>query len=196
MDESQIRRLLQRAEEIQQQSDLNVDHGPEVEQIALAAEEAGLSRDAVRRALQERLSLERPAQVDDLVFAKSPDGRHYVAKVVGVEPGAFRLRFLTGSDATLPTADVKPFSAVPGMKLEVPWPNWGWWNSTVVSYDRDNGKVTVTDGMHQETFHISDVRLRADLPPVLQRTYSLTVVVVTAVCSGALGVLIARLLMR
>ena len=119
-----------------------------------------------------------------------------MARVTEVESGVVHLRFLNGSDAVLPTGNVRPFSVLPGTKLEVPWPDWGWWNCTVVSYDRENDKVTVTDGMDSKSFHLSDVRLKREGPSGLPQVYSLAVLLAVAATTGVLGVLIGHFLFR
>lgn len=161
MTNDQFREVLARAEEIDLQRAMQLEESNETNQLIAAAEEAGLSREAVLTALRERLSLaEQPLADGDLVFAQSADERHYVARVLSVDGGVLRVQFLNGSEATVKRAKCRPFQATPGSKMQAQWPNWGWWTCNVISYDSRNQKVQLSDGWsEQQWFHVSDVRL-------------------------------------
>lgn len=157
--EEEIREVLARAEEIHQRR----GNGPaenESEIVIRAAEEAGLPREAVEQAIRERFDI--PAEIPkprELVFAKSSDGRYYVAEVLESERG-IRVRFSKGGEVTLALQDLRPCTFLPGARIVCPWPDWGWWTCTVISYDAEKRKVKVTDGWgNYQTFAIADVRL-------------------------------------
>lgn len=161
MTNEQFREVLARAEEIDMQRAMRLEESNETNQLIQAAEEAGLSREAVMTALRERISLnEHPLAEGDLIFAKSADDRHYVARVQSVDGGILRVQFLNGSETTVERASCRPFQATPGSKMQAQWPSWGWWTCNVVTYDARNQKVQLSDGWgEQQWFHISDVRL-------------------------------------
>lgn len=157
--EEEIRQVLARAEEIHQRG----GHKPsesDSEIVIRAAEEAGLPREAVEQAIRERFDI--PAEIPkkgELVFAKSSDGRYYVAEVLESERG-IRVRFSKGGEVSLTLEDLRPCTFLPGARIVCPWPDWGWWTCTVISYDAEKRKVKVTDGWGgNQTYSIADVRL-------------------------------------
>lgn len=162
MNEHEIRSLLLRAEEIQRQAEIDVADDAEIDQIVAAAEEAGLSREAGLRALQERLRETAPPNVGEMVMAKSHDQRYYPAEVVGILRDQVRVRYLSGGEGTLPSQDLKRLWIGPGLRLEVPWPLWGWYSAEIVAYDPSTGQLTASDGMSQKRFHVSQVRMKRD----------------------------------
>src|SRR5262245_29566577 len=97
-----VREVLARAIEIQGTALQGNDFHSELEAVIQAAEEVGIARSAVERALRERLNLplEMPA-AGDLTFAKSADDRYYVAEIVAPTPEGFRVRFLRGGEHTV-----------------------------------------------------------------------------------------------
>jgi len=198
MDHDQIRQLLTRAQEIQHQQLTGDEAETEVDMIVAAAQETGLSREAVMQALRERTNLaERPVEAETLVFALGGGKHFHAAKVRRVEDGLVTVKFLSGAEVTLPRSDIKPFNMIPGQKVSCPWPNWGWWNSTVLSYDDENQKVYVTDGWgDNQTFHISDIRIATESPPLTARTSQWLIYAAVALTSGGIGALLMRLFMR
>lgn len=164
MDQESLRALLQRAEEIQEQRNVDLSWSATEKEILAAAEEAGLDRTAVEQALRERLSLESKAlQPGELVYVPTPDGYHRIATVLSTDENAVDVRFLSGSDHHVNRSDIRPFSLLPGQRIQAPWPNWGWWTCTVVSYDRDLKMGRLSDGWSEERFSLAD--LRADFRP-------------------------------
>lgn len=155
LTEHEIKEVLSRAQQIHMGS-LGATH-PE---LLKAAEEAGLPREAVEKALQERLDL-LPAdpEAGDLVFAKSADGCHYVAEIVETQGEAIRVRFVKGSETVLPRESLKPCSFLPGQELTADWPTWGWWRVKVVAYSEERREVQVTDGWTSQWFSIGSIRL-------------------------------------
>lgn len=80
LEDSEIREVLARAQEIQRHTR---PAAIELEAVIEAAEQVGIPRAAVERALRERLDLPaRAPAAGDLAFAKSADDRFYVAEVV------------------------------------------------------------------------------------------------------------------
>ncbi|MBS1714344.1 MAG: hypothetical protein JST30_08405 [Armatimonadetes bacterium] len=198
MQQETLRELLVRAEEIQQQSSVEIETRSEVQELIVAAEESGVSRDAILQALRERISAtERPLTEGELAFVTSSDGHQYVARTLDVGPHSVKVRFLKGGEASVPRTDVKPLSVMPGQTLCCPWPNWGWWNCKVVGYDPENLMVRVTDGWtEQASFHLSDVRLNKPSAPGFSRLKDKLFVVGIALGSGLLGALVQFLLTR
>ncbi|MCW5937988.1 MAG: hypothetical protein KIT11_11855 [Fimbriimonadaceae bacterium] len=197
MDQEEMRLVLARAEELQKQSQEEVDFGRDLGEIVQAAEEAGLDREAVLRALQERQAIQRPLKVDDLVFARSADGFSYPARVRSVEPYSVTVKFLNGGESTLQPEEVRRFSVTPGMTLNVPWPHWGWWNATVVSYDAENGKLLMSDGWtNNQPFHISDVRLPRTDTTWTRQAFTWAHMAAVGLAGTGLGMLVMKLLSR
>ncbi len=199
LSEIEIREVLARAEEIHARGGGSAS-SMDSEAVLRAAEEAGLPREAVEQALRERLDLlEAPPNSGDLVFAKSSDGRYYVAEVVDSTERSIRVRFLKGGEHARAGSDLRPCRFLPGGRITVPWPGWGWWGCTIVSYDATKRKVKVYDGWSAEkTFPISEVRLdpsRRRGAMSRAKAY-LWLAGVSLLAGGALGGLATWLLMR
>ena len=157
-DNDEIRNVLARASQIEQGESLSRS---DIEALMAAAEEVGIPRAAVERAVRERLALQmKPPVIGQLTFARSADDKYYVAEVVAVTGEAYTVRFIRGSEHTVGLDELKPCSFLPGERVVVNWPWWGPWTCTVLSYDRDGGRVTVTDGWGEtRDFGIGEVWL-------------------------------------
>lgn len=201
--EQQIREVLARAGEIQLHSDPGESEATQMEAIVAAAEEAGLSREAVLQAMRERLHVgtEGPA-VGSRVFATSADGKFYVADVLELGERSVRVRFLKGGELDVPLGSTQPASFLPGQRIVCPWPDWGWWTCTVVSYDADHGTVRAHDGWGTtESFPISEVRMdpprsRREHRPIPRLKFFLFSLAAGAALGGTLGGLITWLVLR
>ncbi|MBS1706129.1 MAG: hypothetical protein JST40_09665 [Armatimonadetes bacterium] len=198
MQPEELREVLIRAEQIQSQQVVNVDQEVETETIVQAAEEAGLSRDAVLQALQERLALTQAStQPGAIVMAESADGHFYAARVISSDTVAAKVKFLSGGEQSLPLNKIKPFSPVPGTQFSCPWQNWGWWNCKVVSYDSDNMRLLVTDGWgNQQGFHISEVRQNKERSPQSNQSLYYLYLGLTGFGGMVLGFVIRWLMFR
>jgi hypothetical protein len=190
----EMRAVLMRASEIQNASLANIDR----EMLLQAAEEVGISRDAVERALNERIKrpAKRPAP-GELYFAKSADGKFYVAEVIeALEEGA-RIRFLKGSEHTVALEDLRPCSFLPGERIICNWPWWGPWTCTVISYDATHRQVAVSDGWSESRiFPIHEVWIA---PPkagssAKTRIYA-TLIGAGAAAGAAIGSILTMLLL-
>src|SRR5687768_5183766 len=99
LTDDELRDVLARAEEIQSASRRKDEMNTELEAVIGAAEEMGLARPAIELALRERLAFSvTPPTVGSLVFARSADGKFYVANVLSISADAIRVRFLQGSE--------------------------------------------------------------------------------------------------
>ena len=191
----ELRAVLERAAEIQRdERDVELSH------VVSAAEEVGLSRQAVERALSERLNISlTPPTVGELAWAKSVDGKFYVAKVMSLFDGGANVRFLRGSQHRVALDEVRSCTLVPGERVVVNWPWWGPWTCSVISYDADRMEVKLTDGWGDtKTFPISDVWLTPAKPPssaARKRVYAKLIGVGVAV-GAALGALATAILVR
>jgi hypothetical protein len=161
LTDDELRDVLARAEEIQSGSRRGAEWNAEVAAVIGAAEELGLSRVAVERALRERLDLPpAPPAVGDVVWARSTDDKHYVAEVVSTADDTVRVRFMRGGEHALALDEVRPCSFLPGERAVVDWPWWGPWTCSVVSYDPASRYVKLSDGWGDtRTFSIADVWL-------------------------------------
>jgi hypothetical protein len=190
LTEEDIREVLARAEEIH----LLGEPSSQVD-IVRAAEEAGLPKEAVEQALRERFFAE-PPKVGDMVFAPSSDGRHYVAEVLAESGSSLKVRFMKGSEATVRADSLKPCGFLPGEEVSVDWPWWGWWGVSVVSYDKANKSVQVTDGWSEEWFSLDKVRLDPPKTPKAKRKAALWAYTVVGLLSGIGGAVVAWIVLR
>lgn len=160
--DEEIRAVIARAEEIERAGAIETSQA-DVEAVIQAAEAVGISRAAVERALRERHGVPgRPPVKGDLVFAKSADGKFYVAEVVSVDAEDFRVRYLRGGEHAVQISELRPCSLLPGERVVCHWPAWGPWTCAVVSYDAANRRVTLSDGWSQtRTVPIENVWLNA-----------------------------------
>jgi hypothetical protein len=161
LNDRELREVLARAEEIQGNLRSGPEFTAEVEALISAAAEVGISRDAMQRALRERLEFPLvPPTAGTLVFALSANGRHYPAEVVAVDQEAVRVRFLRGTEHSVAPDEIRTASLIPGEKVICDWPWWGPWNCTIISYDANRQRVKVSDGWGDtRTFPLSDVWL-------------------------------------
>jgi hypothetical protein len=199
LTEEQIRDALSRAEELHLRSALASDNDPAIESVLNAAEEMGLPREAMLKALQERLGKPMATpKVGERVFAKSADGKYYVAEVLATEGEEFRIRFLSGADATVSMEDLMPCNFVPGFKVVVQWPVWGWYKGDVVAYDAKREKVTVSDGWNEKKFSLDEIRLDPPKDSNLNPRAKIywTLISIGAAMGGTIGAVITWLLMR
>lgn len=198
MDHEQIRQLLTRAQEIQTHQLTGDEAEAELEQVVAAATETGLSREAVMQALRERTNLaDRPIEHNALVFAPGAGKHLYVAQVKSVDEGLVSVKFLSGGEATFPKSQIRSLDMLPGKKLGCQWQGWGWWNSTVLTFDAENKRVFATDGWGQnQFFSLSDVRLDQETDPQPGRARQWVFYLAVSLGSGALGALLMRLFMR
>ena len=147
LTDDELRDVLARAEEIQRTSRHGHEMHAELEAVIGAAEEVGLTRPAVERALRERLNL--PAALPapgTLAFATSADGNAYVSEVLSISADSARVRFLRGSEHLVTPDQLRPCSLIPGARVVCSWPWWGPWTCTVVGYDAASQSVELSDG--------------------------------------------------
>ena len=163
LTDDELRDVLARADEIQRSS----RHGPawnaEVAAVIGAAEEVGISREAVVRALEERLELPAPPPaVGSLAWAPSADGRLYVAEVLSAAEDGARVRFLRGGEHRVALDRLRQCGFLPGERVVCEWPWWGKWTCTVVAYDPAARRVKLSDGSGStKSFPIADVWMTA-----------------------------------
>ncbi len=58
-------------------------------------------------------------------------------------------------------ADLRTCSLIPGRKVQVQWPGWGWWNAIIDEHNPENGKITVLADYWSEErreFDLADLR--------------------------------------
>jgi hypothetical protein len=147
LTDEELREVLARAEEIERTSRHSHEMHAELEAVIGAAEEVGLSRPAVERALREvlNLSADLPAP-GTLTFATSADGNAYVAEIMSISPAGARVRFLRGGEHVVTPDQLRPCSLIPGERVVTNWPWWGVWTCTVVGYNPVSQRVELTDG--------------------------------------------------
>lgn len=193
----EIRNVIARAEEIQSATPIS---SAEFEALIHAGEEVGIGRVAIERALRERLNLpKRPPAIGELTFAKSADGKFYVAEVVGVSDDIYRVRFLRGSEHDVTLDEMRPSSFLPGEQVMANWEWWGPWPCTVMRYDRERREVTVSDGWSGDTrtFPLSEVWIAPRNKAVAKRGRIYAALIGVGITAGAaIGSIITALILR
>ncbi len=166
LTDNELRDVLARAEEIQRGSRQGDEWDAELAAVIGAAEEVGLSRHAVVRALDERFNLSAtPPVVGTLTWAQSADGKFYVAEVLSMLDDGARVRFLRGSEHRVTLDQLRPCAFIPGERVVCNWPVWGPWTCTVIAYDPVKQRVKVSDGWgYTRKFPVSDVWLAPAKP--------------------------------
>lgn len=200
LTDEELRDVLARAEEIERASRQGPEWDAEVAAVIAAAREIGLSRRAVERALAERLDLPAPPPaVGSLAWARSADGKSYVAEVLSISEEGARVRFLSGSEHQLTLDALRVCTLVPGERVACHWPMWGPWTCSVVAYDPAKQRVKLSDGWGStRTFPVAEVWLAlADADPQAARRRVYATLLGAGAAMGALiGSIITVLLIR
>lgn len=199
MEQWEIQDVLRRAQEIEHQQGTILDSADELDAFVEAAEESGISRDAVVQALRERLRVSAEAiEVGQLVFAPSADRRHHVATVVSNNGKTAKIRFVSGGEQICSIADLRMFSLTPGLRVEFNSPSMGVWLTAPVSrYNAEARTVTVNAWGTDETVSLEKVRLAPHRERGKLTTAHLwTTGIVATLLGTGLGVLISQLLFR
>jgi hypothetical protein len=194
LSQEEMQQVLRRAYELDYPEQTVANAPGDLDTFIRAAEESGISRESTLQALRERLG--HPVEglsEGNRVFAKSADGFYYVASVVELKGDRATVRFINGGDHTVPVTEIRGFSILPGQKLQVKWPNWGWWTVRVESYNPDTGILKATDGGYTESFTLDSVRLRQESRRIPRIS---TLLVRVAVIAGGLGIAIGAVLGR
>jgi hypothetical protein len=170
LSDVELHETLERAREIASQSSTGGVPDTSGEAFLKAAEEVGIPREAILQALRERQSaLGLSFEVGQTIFAPSVDGFWYPAEIVSLGQHTAEVQFVQGDRHTCALADLRPLALIPGRKLEVDWPHWGWWRVTVESYDPEAGTLSVTDGWSKKRFPISKTRLPSKIASPAQK---------------------------
>jgi hypothetical protein len=172
-------------------------HAPQssVDSFLQAAEELGLSRQALVQALRERSgqALEG-VEPGDAVFAKSADGAFYAATVLETKSHSAVVRFASAGDHEVALPDLRRFSILPGQKLEAKQGFWGWLPAEVEKYDPQKQKVTVSDGFNSKAYPLTEIRLPVEKTrrELAVRALLFRVGLISAGIGGVLGALLMR----
>lgn len=192
-DSVDVRSVLKHASEIEEAAALRQT---DMEILMDAAEQAGIPRTAIERALRERMVLPmEPPAVGQLVLARSADDKYYVAEVLQTSSHGHKVKFLRGGEHTLQTDDLRPCSFLPGERVVVNWPWWGPWTCTVLSYDVVERRITVTDGWGAtRDFRIAEVWIAPRKARGSRRKRLWAALVGAAAAGAAIGSLLTSLL--
>lgn len=200
LTDEELRDVLARAEELDHAARQGAEWNAELAALIGAAEEVGLSRRAVERALAERLNLPAsPPVVGSLAWARAADGRYYAAEVLAISEESTQVRFLRGSEHRLTPDEVRPCAFIPGERVVCNWPMWGPWTCTVVTYDSVKQRVKLSDGWgYTKSFPVSEVWLapaKADSRSTRRRVYAM--LLGAGAAAGALiGSIITAMVLR
>ncbi len=198
LSDEQLRAVLARAEDIQRSSSVSNAWNTEVQLIVEAAEELGLSRQSIERALAERRDFfPEPPRVGQLTWARSTDGKYYVAQVLGVSSNGATVQFLRGGELNVGADGLRPCAFLPGERIACDWPWWGPWTCSVVGYEPDSRMVRLNDGWGaSESFHIADVWIAPDKKPVTRSRLLWKMMAIGAAMGTVVGAFAAFLALR
>jgi hypothetical protein len=158
LSDEELRAVLERAEEIERATRHGGAWNAEVAAVLSAGEEIGLSREAIQRALAERVGIPvAPPAAGSMVWARSADGQYYIADVLASTDAEAHVRFLRGGESRVALDAIRGAALLPGERVMVEWPRWGAYQCSVVSYDEMHQEVKLSDGWFTKTFPISDV---------------------------------------
>lgn len=201
LTDEELHDVLARAEEIQRASRHADEVSAELEVVIGAASEVGIARAAVEQALRERTDLSvTPPEVGTLAFARSADGKFYVAEVLSISTDGVRVRFLKGSEHLVTLDQLRRCSFIPGERVVCNWPWWGPWTCTVVSYDKAKQRLKLSDGWGDtKVFPVSEVWIappkKADAGTARTRLF-VALIGAGAGLGAVIGSTITALLMR
>ncbi len=167
-----------------------------------AAEEAGISREAMLQALYEKKILVSADsfQVGDMVFAESEaDGNLYPATVIAREPHSIRAAYRVAGEATVPITGVHEFAVIPGTRLQFHHPDClgaGLWGTGKVSaFHPATELFDMSYGGMNYTVPISNVRMKK--PDTVKDKVAATVqarIVTASLIAGSAGIVIGGLI--
>jgi hypothetical protein len=188
LTDDDIRAIVARAEALQRMG----DHSGDAEALIHAGEELGISKSAMERAVRERLGSHLAPADGDLVFARSADDKFYAAVVLSSIDAGYRVRFLRGGQRVVAADDLRECPFLPGDRVTCPWPGWGTWTGTVVSYDAENRALTVSDGWAETAvFAVRDVWL---VPRTAERQRRKRIYAALLVGGAAVGAAVGALI--
>lgn len=197
---SELSGLLARAQEIEASSGHVLRDRPDLAELVTAAEEAGLSREAVIAALRERLKEEAiEHQPGELVFAQSPDGHWYPATFLGHVAGKVDLRYLNGGTGTVEATQIRVFSLAPGLKVQCYSNTYKTWtDAEIVRFNPDSKSVTTNYWYTEDVLPLERIRLKKETKEfkLAGKTRMIATTVAIALASGGLGALITFLATR
>lgn len=195
IEPNELSSLLQRAQEIADESHELLEPRPDLEAYVRAAEEAGIARDATLQALRERLRSSHSFEAGSHVFAKSADGAFYVAVVQKAEGPFVGIRFVNGSQKQCSPDDLVAFSMTPGRKVQV-FSSGFWWDASVQSVNDVARSVTVDIWGSPQVHSFEHVRLPKLKAPWGSQITMSAVAVCSALAGGVLGAILTMLLRR
>jgi hypothetical protein len=184
-----IRAIVARADEIQRSSGVS---RADVEALLRTGEELGITKAAMERAVREHMgSAAEPPKIGELTFARSTDEKYYVARVTASTDEEYQVQFLRGGERTLAQDELRASSFLPGERVVCPWPSWGPWTCTILSYDAAKNRVTVTDGWGEtRSFALEEIWLA---PRTASRRRRLRLYAVLLGAGAAVGAAIGAL---
>ena len=196
LTDEELRDVLTRAAELDRTARHGEAWNAEREAVIGAGEEIGLSRHAVERALMERLEFPAsPPAVGSLAWARSADGRYYVAEVLSLAEDGVGVRFLRGSEHRVGVDELRACAFIPGERVACQWPMWGPWTCTVVAYDAARQRVRLSDGWGQARWFPLDQVWLAPANPENRRSRRLAVMLlgIGAAAGAVIGSIITAL---
>lgn len=199
LSDEEMRDVFARAEELDRAARRGDAWNAEVAGLIEAGQEVGLSRQAIERALAECVNLPgSPPAVGALTWARSADGRYYVAEVLSTSKESARVRFLRGSEHELGLEDLRPCVLIPGERVVCDWPMWGPWTCTVVAYNADKQRVKLSDGWgYTKSFAVGEVWLAPKTDPRSSRKRMYVTLLGAGAAAGALiGSILTALVLR
>lgn len=200
MDSNELQEVLRRAQEIERGSGLGFSSPSEVDSFVSAATEAGISREAVLQALQERLGVPHDGfKVGETVFAKGADKHFYAATIVEVDEKWAKVKFVNGSEHRCPLADLRPFSLVPGQSISYLSKDYMvWMNGPVNGYDPVGKVVIINEWGTEQKIPLEKIRYvdkRAG-PSKITVAQAWAIALLSGSFGAVAGAILMRILMR
>src|SRR5262249_27952963 len=139
-----------------------------------AAEEAGISREAMWQALSERFLVPMETlKVGEIVFARGADEVLYVATVQEIAgPTSLVVEFMKGGQQRVALSDIRALGLIPGRQVQfeydvvVPGIQNVWHTGKVVAYDAATQEATIAEGIGSYQVPLSKLRLKVEAPRV------------------------------
>lgn len=205
--EEELTKTIRRAGQIaqQQESASSLQTTPESYEAYLrAAEEAGISREAMWLALSEQFMVPMDAmRVGELVFAPAADQSLYVATVKEVEgTTSLVVEFEAGGRQRVALADVRALALIPGREIEFAYdvvmaelPGI-WRTGKVLAYDPAGRQATISLGAAAYEVPLSKLRLGRTKRrlPVRMRDFLLRAVFIAGGIGTGVGFLLGHFL--
>ncbi|HMS57063.1 MAG TPA: hypothetical protein PKA27_16855 [Fimbriimonadaceae bacterium] len=200
MDSNELQEVLKRAQEIERSAGLAFASPSEVESFVSAATEAGISKEAVLQALQERLGVPHDGfKVGETVFAKGADKHFYAATILEIDEKWAKVQFANGSEHRCSILDLRSFSLVPGQSISYFAKDYMiWMNGPVGSYDPVGKVITINEWGTEQKVPLEKIRIvdKKAAPSKITVAQAWAIALLSGSFGAVAGAILMRILMR